>query len=85
MAAQGIAQQMIADQTIQASKPFAHVPCARRQIDTRSRAHSEHDLRSFQNADQLLQYSSIESTLHFDSAITRKQHCQTARPLALHA
>src|SRR5665213_2381575 len=62
MATQGVAQQLIAHQTIQTIKPFAHVRCPRRQVDPRSRAHSEHGLRSFQNADQLLQYSSIEST-----------------------
>ena len=44
VAAQGIAQQLIADQTIQAIKPFAHIRRTRCKINPRRRAQAEHRL-----------------------------------------
>jgi hypothetical protein len=68
VAAQGIAQQLIAHQTIQAVEPLAHVGCARRKINPRRRAHAEHRLQPLKHSHQLSQRRSIEAATDFYSA-----------------
>jgi hypothetical protein len=68
VAAQGIAQQLIAHQTIQAVEPLAHVGCARRKINPRRRAQTEHRLQPLKNSHQLSQRRSIEAATDFYSA-----------------
>jgi hypothetical protein len=76
MAAQGVAQQLIAHQTIQPINPFAHVRCARRHVDPRCRAHSEHGLQPLKYGYQLRQRLRIEAATNFYSAAVDQQHRQ---------
>ena len=68
VAAQGVAQQLIAHQTIQAIETFAHVGCARRHVDSRCRAHPEHRLQPLEYGHQLSQRLRIEAATNFYSA-----------------
>jgi len=68
VAAQGIAQQLIADQTIQAIEPFAHIRRTRCKINPRRRAHPEHRLQPLKHSHQLSQRRSIEAATDFYSA-----------------
>jgi hypothetical protein len=47
---EGIAQELIAHQTIQAVEAVAHVGCARRKINPRRRAQAEHRLQPLKQA-----------------------------------
>jgi hypothetical protein len=64
----GIAQQLIAHQTIQAVEPLAHVGCARRKINPRRRAQAEHRLQPLKHSHKLRQRRRIEAATHFHSA-----------------
>jgi hypothetical protein len=84
VAAQGIARQTVAHQTTQTIEPLAHVRCARRQVDPRSRSESEHGLHSLQYAYQLLQCANIETTPYFDPPPACQHNRQAAAPVVRH-
>jgi hypothetical protein len=84
MAAQRIALQTVPHQAIQTIKPFAHVRCARRQVDSHRRTESGHGLHSLQYAHQLLQCANIETTPYFDPPPACQHNRQAAVPVVRH-